>query len=158
MIKWLVFAGALCAAVVLSFYAERKHRMLRMLCSGIITLNLIMFIFLIVDDYVPQTCADVAHFYDRQPFCVFQAFVTIGGIVFVTSAMMGISFQLWATVVLKVIARAHRISFRISAAQVDTMTLKHYEKWGTVGGVSFALLAPIIALGGDNLGFDWQVL
>jgi hypothetical protein len=84
--------------------------MLQLLCAGILMENVVTFIFLVVDDYVPQTCADTAHFYERQPFCVFQSYVDVGCEVFVNCMMMGIAFQLWSTVVLKVIAWICEIS------------------------------------------------
>jgi hypothetical protein len=74
----------------------------RLLCSAITLLNLVVFTFLLVDDDVSQTCADSAHFYVRQPFCVFQAFITVGVLDFVIMTALGIAIQLWASLILKV--------------------------------------------------------
>jgi hypothetical protein len=102
MVKWCALAGGLCAVVVLVFSWERKHRLVRVLCWSITVLNLVVFIFLLVDDHVSQTCADTAHFYVRQPLCVFQAFISVSVMDFVVVVAMGISVELWASVVLKV--------------------------------------------------------
>jgi hypothetical protein len=104
VVKYCSLIGTLCSILVIACYSEVKHRLLRCLCFTLMLMSGSAFIFLVVDDNVPQTCVDRSRFYIRQPLCVLQALIFAGGSVTLVAFETCIALHLWAAVVLKVSA------------------------------------------------------
>jgi hypothetical protein len=73
--------------------------------SAATVISLSFFIFLLVDDRYPQTCTDEVHYYVRQPLCVIQGVIFVGGLSWMIAVQLLIAWRLWAAVVMKVHAR-----------------------------------------------------
>jgi hypothetical protein len=88
--------------LVIVSWRDPKHQLIRYLVSGTTVVSVDLFMFLLIDETVPQTCADITHALVQKPLCVIQAMIFTGGLTWLGAFQVLIAWHLWAAVVVKV--------------------------------------------------------